>query len=147
MTKPPRPAGIAILAILEILGGLIVLLLGVGVAVISGSLFSALGLALPAGIGVALGGIVAVFGILGLLVGWGLWTGRGWARVLAIILSGIGVLASLASLALGSVASILGLVIDGAILWYLFRPNVKAFFGGAQTTPLQQTSSPPTTTT
>ena len=129
------------------LGGLIILLVGVAVAAVSGSLLSALGLAIPAGIGIAVGGAVAVFGILGLLVGWGLWTGRGWARILAIILSGLGIVGSLASLALLSISGVVGLVIDGVILWYLFRPNVRAFFGGgAQAAPLQPTSPPATTT-
>ncbi|MDG6952779.1 MAG: hypothetical protein JRN55_00375 [Nitrososphaerota archaeon] len=145
--RPPRPAGIAILAILQMLGGLIILLIGVAVAAVTGSLLSALGLAIPAGIGIAVGGAVAIFGILGLLVGWGLWTGRGWARILAIILSGLGIVGSLASLALLSISGVVGLVIDGVILWYLFRPNVRAFFGGgAQAAPLQP-ASPPTTTT
>ncbi|MDG6903291.1 MAG: hypothetical protein JRN56_01060 [Nitrososphaerota archaeon] len=140
MMRPPRPMGIAILAILEILGGLLILLLGLAVAAVSGTLFSALGLAIPAGIGVAAGGVVVIFGLLGLLVGWGLWTGRGWARILAIILSGLGVLASLVGLALGSIPSLVGLVIDGFILWYMFRPNVRAFFGrSAQPMPLQPT--------
>ena len=129
------------------LGGLIILLVGVAVAAVSGSLLSALGLAIPAGIGIAVGGAVAVFGILGLLVGWGLLTGRGWARILAIILSGLGIVGSLASLALISISGVVGLVIDGVILWYMFRPNVRAFFGGgAQAAPLQPTSPPATTT-
>ena len=134
--------GIAILAILEILGGLLILFLGLAVAAVSGTLFSALGLAVPAGIGIAAGGVVGVFGLLGLLVGWGLWMGKGWARILAIILSGLGVLAGLAGLALGSIPSVVGLVIDGLILWYLFRPNVRAFFGrSAQPMPTQPTPS------
>ena len=142
--RPPRPAGIAILAILQMLGGLIILLIGVAVAAVTGSLLSALGLAIPAGIGIAVGGAVAIFGILGLLVGWGLWTGRGWARILAIILSGLGVVGSLALI---SVSGVVGLVIDGVILWYMFRPNVRAFFGGgAKATPLQPISPPSTTT-
>lgn len=135
--------GIAILAVLEILGGLLTFLLGLAVAAVSGTLFSALGLAIPAGIGIAVGGVVVIFGLLGLLVGWGLWTGRRWARILAIILSGLGALASLAALVLGSIPSVVGLVIDGFILWYLFRPKVKLFFGGnASLMPLQPTSSP-----
>ena len=141
--RPPRPMGIAILAVLEILGGLLILLLGLAVAAVSGTLFSALGLAVPAGVGIAVGGVVVIFGLLGLLVGWGLWTGRRWARILAIILSGLGALASLVALVLGSIPSIVGLVIDVSILWYLFRPNVRAFFGGnAPFMPLQPTASP-----
>lgn len=149
MQKPLRPTGIAILAILEFIGGILILLLGVLVAALSGSFLASFGYGSLAGIGAAVGVVVALFGILALLVGWGLWTGMGWAWILAVVLTGLGVLGSLVSLALGSFTSIFGLIIDGAILWYLFRPHVKTFFGrGIQVAPQQPTflSPPPATT-
>lgn len=128
------------MAILQILGGILILFFGLALAVVS-AFFSAVNLAIPVGLGIIAAGAVVILGILGLLVGWGLWTGKGWARILAIILSGLGVLISLAGLVLGSIPSVVGLAIDGLVLWYLFRPNVKAFFGG-NTQPFPQPTPP-----
>ena len=129
------------MAILQILGGILILFFGLALAVVSSAFFSAVNLAIPVGLGIIAAGAVVILGILGLLVGWGLWTGKGWARILAIILSGLGVLISLAGLVLGSIPSVVGLAIDGLVLWYLFRPNVKAFFGG-NTQPFPQPTPP-----
>jgi len=149
MIRPGRPAGIAILAILELIGGIIILLLGIGLAAVGGSLFTALGYSGLGGVAALLGGIVAIFGLLALLVGWGLWTGKGWAWLLAVILSVLGVLFSIASIAVGSFTSVVGLLIDALILWYLFRPHVRAFFGrgGAQPMAPPMAPQPPQTTT
>jgi hypothetical protein len=152
MLKPSRPTGIAILAILELIGGVIVLLAGIGLAALGGSLLTALGypvfggLAALIGGGLAvIGGGLAVFGLVALGVGWGLWTGKGWAWWLAVILSILGVLGSLASVAVGSPTSIVGLIVDAVILWYLFRPHVQAFFGRgvSQLAPQPAAQQPP----
>ncbi len=61
-----------------------------------------------------------VFGIIALvyfLIGFGLLKGKGWARVVAIILAIIGLL----NVPIGTIISII-------ILIYLFKPETKAFF-------------------
>jgi lysylphosphatidylglycerol synthetase-like protein (DUF2156 family) len=145
MLKPSRPTGIAILAILELIGGVIVLLAGIGLAALGGSLLTALGYPVFGGLAALIGGGLAVFGLVALGVGWGLWTGKGWAWWLAVILSILGVLGSLASVAVGSPTSIVGLIVDAVILWYLFRPHVQAFFGRgvSQLAPQPAAQQPP----
>jgi uncharacterized membrane protein len=133
-----RPVGVSVIAVLEALGGVLLFILAAFFAALStagsslqdlietysasyipnvGDLITAIAL-----------GIAAFFVILGILAfvsAYGLWTGKGWAWYLSVILLIIGLIFSLLSLPGG----IIGLIIGGLILWYFFRPYVKAFFG------------------
>lgn len=51
------------------------------------------------------------------LLGWGMWTLRGWARILHIIVSGIGLL-----------GFPVGTIINAAIIYHLTRPHVGNAF-------------------
>jgi hypothetical protein len=101
------------------------------------------------GVGIALGAIVLAVGIGYLVVSYGLLKGKGWAWITTVILTIIaiavqivsGVTASMFnasfiddtnSFATGIIAQIVGIAINGVILYYLYRPNVKAFFGKSQ---------------
>jgi len=133
-----RPVGISIIAVLEALGGVCLFIFAAFFAALStagsflqdlietyspsyipniGDLITAIAL-----------GIAAFFVILGILTfvcAYGLWTGKGWAWYLSVILLVLGLIGSLLSLPGG----IVGLIIGGLLLWYFFRPYVKAFFG------------------
>jgi anaerobic C4-dicarboxylate transporter len=98
------------------------------------------------GIGIAIGAIVLAVGIGYLVVSYGLLKGKGWAWIVTVILTIIaiavqivsGITASMFnasfiddtnSFVTGIIAQIVGIAINGVILYYLYRPNVKAFFG------------------
>jgi hypothetical protein len=98
------------------------------------------------GIGIAIGAIVLAVGIGYLIVSYGLLKGKGWAWIVTVILTIIaiavqivsGITASMFnasfiddtnSFVTGIIAQIVGIAINGVILYYLYRPNVKAFFG------------------
>ena len=66
---------------------------------------------------VGIGVISFIIGIIYVIVGWGLWTMKSWARLAAIVLAVI----SLISFPIGT---ILGII----ILWYLFKPEIKEAF-------------------
>lgn len=137
MMKPARPTGVSILAILDILGGILAVLLGGVLAARSGSgLLNSVGFSGFTGLVTAIGGGVVIAGLLAIFVGWGMWTGKGWAWIVALILAGLGVLGGLGSLAFGSTSALVSLVIDVIIVWYLFRPHVKAYFGRALPQPV-----------
>ncbi|MBS3080320.1 DUF2127 domain-containing protein [Candidatus Pacearchaeota archaeon] len=74
--------------------------------------------------------IIIAIGILEIFIGIGLWKRKSWARITAIILSIIGILAALVGMANKDILNnILGLVINGAIAVYLlFSYNVKKAF-------------------
>jgi hypothetical protein len=101
------------------------------------------------GVGVAIGTIVLAVGIGYLIVSYGLLKGKGWAWIVTVILTIIaiavqivsGITASMFnasfiddtnSFVTGIIAQIVGIAINGVILYYLYRPNVKAFFGKSQ---------------
>jgi F0F1-type ATP synthase assembly protein I len=98
------------------------------------------------GVGIVIGAIVLAVGIGYLVVSYGLLKGKGWAWIITVILTIIaiavqivsGVTASMFdasfvddtnSFVTGIIAQIVGIAINGVILYYLYRPNVKAFFG------------------
>ena len=137
MMQPARPLGISILAIIELIFSALAAILGVVLAVVGGSLSSALQSA--AGLGnvaagtltaifSVIGGVLVVVGLVGMLIGWGLWTGRGWARIIQIIFAVLGVIGGVGSLAIGAYTGVVSLISAAVIVWYVFRPNVKAYF-------------------
>ncbi len=149
MMKPPRPTGVAVLAILDLLAGILALIGGIFIAALGGSgLLALYGYGFFSGFVAVAGGFVIIIGLLAIVVGWGMWSGKEWAWILAIILYALGALSSLLSLAGGNLSSVVGLLINALLLWYMFRPHVKAFFGkgtGTQPAPMMQ-PAPPTTT-
>lgn len=66
---------------------------------------------------IVIGLIAFIIGILYLITGWGLWTLKPWARIIAIVLAII-------SLFNFPVGTIIGII----ILWYLFKPEIKEVF-------------------
>ena len=66
---------------------------------------------------IGIGIIIIIMGILYIITGWGLWTMKSWARLVAIILAIISVLNF-------PIGTILGII----ILWYLFKPEIKEAF-------------------
>ena len=149
MQKPPRPTGIAILAILAIIAGVIFLLGGGFLAAAGGSsILASYGYGAYTGIVTIFGGVLALFGIIALIDGWGLWSRKGWAWTLAVVLSILSVVFALLGLLAGAVSNVVGLIIDALILWYLWRPYVKAYFGKGMGTsqPAPTMQAPPTPT-
>ena len=96
-----------------------------------------------------IGVVVVVIGLLYLGLAWGLWTGKGWAWLLSLVLAVLGLIVSIIALVRGRFVTIVILILDAIILYYLFRPNVRAFFGeqktSSQTMPATGTSAQPAT--
>lgn len=137
MNTRTRPLGVTLLAVLHILqavvfflGGIVLVVLG---AFIGRGLFG-----LPRflnGVVSLIGVVVVVIGLVSLVLAWGLWTGKGWAWILSLVVAALGLIISLISLARGRVGAIVVLALDAIIIYYLFRPNVRAFFGEQKTPP------------
>lgn len=148
MPKPARPGGVTVLAILDFLGGILAFFAGLFVVALGGSgLLSQFGYGFVSGFVVVAGVAVIIIGLLALLLGYGMWTGKEWAWLLAVILYALGAVSSLLSLAGGSFGSIVSLVIYGLLLWYLWKPHVKAYFGrgmGMGPAPMAQPAPPST---
>jgi hypothetical protein len=145
--KADRPLGIAILAVLDIICGIAALIGGIVLAAVSTIVdepeiedairdaMTSAGvtnveavLDILATVLIVLGVFICIMGLVAIVVGWGFWTGKQWAWILGVILFIISIAAS----AVGMVwapTNVIGVIIDALILYYLFRPNVKAWFG------------------
>ena len=97
-----------------------------------------------ASIGLVIGGIGLAVGIAYLVVSYGLLKGKGWAWTVTIIVSIITIIVQIISAittanavfsydinasSAGIISHIIGMAINAVIIYYLFRPHVKAFFG------------------
>ncbi len=134
MKQKDMPVGVKILAILAFIGAVADLLLGLGFifgASALGAFFAQYTLLGAIGAGViAVGGVVLIlFAVLNFFIGKGLWKGQNWSRILVLIFVVIGAIGGLFSLISGEFSSIIGLAINGLIIWYLGfnQPVVKAF--------------------
>jgi uncharacterized membrane protein (DUF2068 family) len=108
-----RPLGVTIITILTIIGGIGFLASGI----------AAVGLS--AGIGAAL----IALGIAYFVMAYGLWKGKGWAWTITVILSFIGIALGVASIAIGNIGAIFHIIINAIVVYYIYRPHVKVFFG------------------
>ena len=81
------------------------------------------------GIGIAFGIGLLVISIASFVVAYGLLKGLGWAWTVTVVLSIISVVFNVISVATGNIAAIISIIISGIILYYLYRPHVKAYFG------------------
>lgn len=132
-----RPTGVTILAVLQILGGILSLVAGVGGLFFGGLIVAAGG---QAGEAAAVGPILVgsaiaavISGIIGLVAGFGLLMLKSWGWTLAIVFSALNILNNLVALVQGRnvAGAIIGIVISGLILYYLNQHNVKRAFGKA----------------
>jgi uncharacterized membrane protein HdeD (DUF308 family) len=110
-TSKHRPLGVTIIAVLNVIAGIIAIAVGI-----------------PALI-VVVGVVFIAVGIASLVMAYGLWKGRSWAWTITLILSGIGIIVGIAHLVARQTGAIVEIIIYAIIIYYLYRPNVKAFFG------------------
>jgi len=123
MFMADRPFLITLIGILTLLVGLVLLFVGVVLVVAPDSDFADVGISIGAldalGFGTLIIGIFALIVAVAFLNGWTI------AWYLGILLHGIDLILSI----LMFPAGIITLLISALIIYYLFRPHVKAFFG------------------
>jgi len=120
---PARPTGITILAVLAAIGGVLGLFGGFVVLFAGTVLFGALG-----GL---LGLAYLAYAALLVAFAYGAWTLKPWAWPLGVAVAAFGIILSVLYILGGSgiANQILGIVVDGAILYYLNQPGIKSLFG------------------
>jgi hypothetical protein len=160
-TPKSRPTGVTIIAILSIIGGIIMLFgaitlitIGAILPTLPPSVFNQSGLqgnltvgqapipstggppmivsqSLLGGIGIAIGAVLLAIAIASFVVAYGLLKGLGWAWTVTVVLSIISIVFKAISIVTGNISAIISIIINGIILYYLYRPHVKAYFGKA----------------
>jgi hypothetical protein len=83
------------------------------------------------GVAIVIGGVLIAIGIVSFIVAYGLLRGMGWAWTVTVILSIASIVLNAISIATGNLGGIVSIIISGIILYYLYRPHVKAYFGKA----------------
>ena len=143
-----RPLGVTIVAILAIIDGIVLLTGGIFAVTVVPVVNSGLtnlsvtdqqgqqvniqgtGMnGILATIAIVAGSVAIILAIIWFLLAWGLLTAKGWAWIITVILSIISIVFGIVGIASGGAPSIISLIINGVILYYMFRPNVKAYFG------------------
>jgi hypothetical protein len=149
-----RPTGVTIIAILAIIGGILLLFGGITLVILAPILsqvnmsnnnisnssislnINGTDVTIPkntlflfGGFLGVIGGMLIVIGIASFVVAWGLLTGKGWAWIVTIIIVIISIILNIILIVSGSFESVIGLIIDGIIIYYLYRPSVKSYFG------------------
>jgi hypothetical protein len=119
-----RPLGVTILGILWIIFGLIWLV----AAFIGGAVLAVVGLG---ALGAIIGVVLFIIGIVDILLGIGCFKAWGWVWIVGVIFMVINVLIGIATLISSPGAGLVEIIIAAIILWYLFQPKVKAYFGRA----------------
>jgi uncharacterized membrane protein HdeD (DUF308 family) len=118
-----RPLTVTIVAILVVIIGLFSIGAGFFSLALAG-IFSEFSVFL-----IGLGSILIAIGIAYLVVSYGLMIGKGWAWSITMILSYIGIVISIIAIVGGNFAPIVQLIISIAIIYFLYRPQSKAYFG------------------
>jgi hypothetical protein len=123
-----RPTGVTILAILAVIGGVFGLLGGVVLIGLS----TVTDLAIP-----GLGGFVAILGLITLVLAvldfvfaYGAWGLKPWAWTLGIGLEVVSIIVDILGFRSSTASStVIGIVIAGIIIYYLYQPHVRRAFG------------------
>jgi uncharacterized membrane protein (DUF2068 family) len=92
-----------------------------------------------------LGALLIPLGIASFVVAYGLFKAKRWAWYVAVVLSIIGLVVNVISLVtsnMGAIAgALVGIAINGIVLYYLSRRNVKEYFGKVATAKEPSSSS------
>lgn len=139
-----RPTGVTIIGILTIIGGIVMLLGGIALVTLAAvvpilpltddqinSQLANTGMSadMLAILSSATGGVFLILGIASLVVAYGLFKAKKWAWTTSVVLSFITIAMGIISIATGNIGGIASIAISGVIVYYLYRPHVKAYFG------------------
>jgi hypothetical protein len=126
-SKPKRPWGVTFLGVLFILGGIIGI--GNGSAAMTGLFLESVGHITQTDIFVGLIGFPS--GIISVMIAFSFFKPKGWSWKAAIIFIGFDMVETIITSILSAnyFTSPIIVIIDLLILYYLFRPNVKRYFG------------------
>lgn len=156
-----RPLGVTVIAILTVIVGIMSVFAGISL-ILLGAILSSVSVDGSNGypfmgsifgvLSAGLGAVLLVIGTGYIVMSYGLLKGKGWAWTLTIILILIGIAINIISAITGGVynmsavnsmssspssSAIVGsaivIAINIVIIYYLYRPHVKAFFGKATT--------------
>lgn len=127
--SPERPTGVTVLGILQIIAGILLAVFATMVGTMSGMMggFSHFG-AMASVVGGAITAVLAVLAAFSFLIASALFSGKKWGRTIVIVFSIVNLVMEAASMAVGNVFGIGGIILNGIVLYYMWRPHVIAYF-------------------
>ena len=137
MSAKNRPTGVTIIGVLQILSGLGSLGIGFILAVTYAFLGTLMsnppeGVSFSAGFGgllvvfgAIIGGILIIIGLTSLVIAYGIFKGKSWARMLCLIFAVISSVFGIITFPVGIVTILFNVL----IIYYLTRRNIKEYFG------------------
>lgn len=129
MAPAARPLGVTLSAIWFYFLGVLLIIVAAGALALTGFLESYFGTTgFIAGLGIFVAVIFAIFAVLFILTGWGVWKGRQWGRIGGIIWGVLGVLGGLSTLTSkdGLVSGVIMIAIWAGVIYALWM--AKAWF-------------------
>jgi len=138
-----RPFGITLLAVMQIILGILELLGAVAVAFVSfvlPEMFPHVRFFAPRSMGSGLA--LFVFAFVEFILAYGLWKGKGWAWIGSLIFAVIGLVFSAFTLFMRPrVGEAIALVLNLVIMYYLMQPRVQSYLGKGKLSVAASTSS------
>lgn len=82
------------------------------------------------------GAAFLALGIAYFVMAYGLLKGKRWAWTITLVLTSIGIALGFVSIVTGHIGAVFSIIINAVVLYYIYRPNVKSFFGKTATVPM-----------
>lgn len=123
-----RPTGITVLGVLQIIAGIILVVFTVMVGTMSGMMGNSYFGAMMSIVGGAITAVLAVLAGFSFLIASALFSGKKWGRTIVIVFSIINLVMEAVSMMVGNVFGIAGIILNGIVLYYMWRPHVIAYF-------------------
>lgn len=127
--KTGIPTGITVLGMLQIILGIVLVVFAVMVMVMSNVVgdYSYFG-DVTSIVGGAITAVLIVLAAFSFLIASALFSGKKWGRTIVIVFSIVNLVMDAASMMVGNVFGIGGIILNGIVLYYMWRPHVVAYF-------------------
>ena len=124
-----RPMGVTILAVLAAIGGVLGVLAGLALLALS-TTSNDLAIGALSGLLPILALVTIALSVLELVFAYGAWGLKPWAWMLGIVLEVVSIVVYILEFRSSTgTSTIVDIVIAGIIIYYLYRPHVRAAFG------------------
>lgn len=123
------PTGITVLGMLQIILGIVLAVFAVMIMVMSSMVggYSYFG-DVTSIVGGAITAVLVVLAAFSFLIASALFSGKKWGRTIVIVFSIVNIVMDASSMMVGNVFGIGGIILNGIVLYYMWRPNVIAYF-------------------
>ena len=130
-SSPPitrRPTGVTILAILELIVGIILVVGAIAIGAIASMGGHSMFGVMVSAIGGFIAAILVILAVLSFIISGALFSGKRWGRTVVIIFSIIDLILNAASITGGNGFAVGDIILNLIILYYMWRPHVIAYF-------------------